>query len=281
MTKPLCYILLCLFVAASCTDNKTNDIILAKVYDKELKLSSLDYVFKDKQISHDDSTLIINEYVKNWVDEQILVHDAETNKSINLSSINAKAEHYKNTLLIHKNENIFIENNLDTSFNENEIVTYYKDHQDDFQLKDYLVKVLYLKIPIDAPDIKKVNKWYRLYNLESLELIENYSKTYASNFYYDDDNWMYFDELTKEIPLKTINKDKFVTRKSKIRIDENGFIYFLNVLDYKLKNSISPLTFERDNIKQKILNIRVKELREKFKQETIQKAYNEKSVEIY
>ena len=92
---------------------------------------------------------------------------------------------------------------------------------------------------------------------------------------------MYFDELTKEIPLKDINKDKFITRKSKIRLDENGFYYFLNVIDYKLKNTISPLEFEKDNIRQRILNIRIKELREELKKDNIQKAYNEKSVEIY
>jgi hypothetical protein len=281
MNKTLWSLILILLITVSCTSNDSEDIILAKVYDKELKLNSFNYIFQKKELSSKDSITLLENFVKNWIDEQILVHSAQKNEEINLFEINAKAEHYKNTLIIHKNENLYIDKNLDTSFSENEITTYYKNHQDDFQLKDYLVKVLYLKIPIDAPDLNKVNKWYRLYNSESLQLIEAYSKTYATNFYYDDNNWMYFDELTKEIPLKTINKDKFITRKSKIRIDENGFIYFLNVIDYKLKNSISPITFERENIKQKILNIRIKNLRENFKQETIQKAYNEKSVEIY
>ena len=99
--------------------------------------------------------------------------------------------------------------------------------------------------------------------------IETYAQLYASNFYYDDENWMYFDDLTKEIPLNNINKDKFITQKSKIKMDENGYFYFLNVIDYKLKNTISPLEFERDNIKQRILNIRIKDLRKTLKNELV------------
>ena len=269
-----------LFTACN-NSGSTSDVIVAKVYNKELHASEYSYLFQNKYISTEDSSIIVTSYINNWVEEQILVYHAENNDQINISEINDKAEHYKNALLIHKYENIYIENNLDTVISENELVIYYKEHQNDFQLNDYLVKVLYLKIPLDAPNIDKMDRWYKLYNQDDIIEIESYAKVYASNFYYDEENWMYFDELTKEIPLRDINKDKFITRKSKIRLDENGYYYFLNVIDYKLKNTVSPLEFEKDNIKQRILNIRIKELREKLKKDNIQKAYNEKSVEIY
>lgn len=265
----------------SCETEGNNNDVVAKVYDKELHFSDYAYLFEGLSLSIEDSTSISDNYINNWVEEQILVHNAESNKNINVLEVENKAEHYKNALIIHKLENIYIEKNLDTNVSQNELTIYYKDHQNDFQLNDYLVKVLYLKISMDAPDINKVDRWYKLYNQNDIVEIENYAQLYASNFYYDNENWMYFDELTKEIPLKDINKDKFITRKSKIRLDENGFYYFLNVIDYKLKNTISPLAFEKDNIKQRILNIRIKELREKLKKANIQKAYDEESVKIY
>ena len=281
MNRPIWAIIILIFVSHSCKSNSDTDIIVAKVYDTELHYSAFSYLFENKKLTEADSTVVANEYINNWIEQQILIHQAKGNSKIYLTEVEDKAVKYKNSLIIHQYENIYIENNLDTSITENEIIIYYKDHQNDFQLNDYLVKVLYLKIPIDAPDINKIDRWYKLYNKKDSIEVDNYAKTYASNYYFDDENWMYFDDITKEIPLKNINKDKFITRKSKIRLDENNFYYFLNVIDYKLKNTVSPLEFEKENIKQRILNIRIKELREKFKKDNIQKAYDEKSVNIY
>jgi hypothetical protein len=282
MNKFIWIITLLVLVFTSCGTNENNsDVIVAKVYDKELYFNEYSYLFDKDDMNEMDSTIISNDYISDWIEEQILVHNAQNNNNVNLIEIENKTERYKNSLIIHKLENDYIEKNIDTNITETELTNYYKNHQNDFQLNDYLVKVLYLKISIDAPDINKLDKWYKLYKESDISEIETYAKLYASNFYYDEENWMYFDELTKEIPLNDINKDKFITQKSKLRLDENGYYYFLNVIDYKLKNTISPLEFEKDNIKQRILNIRIKELRQELKKDNIQKAHDEKSVNIY
>lgn len=242
--------------------------------------SDLEHLFT-KPMSIEDSVKISSDFITKWTEDQTIIHESQYVKSINLEEIDRKTERYKNTLIIHQFENDYILKNLDTIISENEIIAYYKSHQNDFQLNDYLVKVLYLKIPFDAPDTDQIDKQYALYKSGDMEKIEDYAKLYASNFYYDEENWMYFDDLTKEIPLKNINKDKFITRKSKIKIDENNFYYYLNVIDYKLKNTVSPIEFERANIKQRILNSRIKTLRENIKTEFIQKANNEKAIKIY
>ena len=102
-----------------------------------------------------------------------------------------------------------------------------------------------------------------------------------SNFYYDAENWIYFDDILKEVPLQDINKDKFILKRSKIRFEEGGFYYFLNIIDYKLKNSISPLSFERNKIKDRIINIRIRALREEIRKEIITNAYANDKVKIY
>ena len=81
--------------------------------------------------------------------------------------------------------------------------------------------------------------------------------------------------------MQDINKDRFILKRSKTRFEENGFYYFLNIIDYKLKNTISPLNFERNNIKERILNMRIKELRESIKNDIIENAYENNSVEVF
>ncbi len=277
MYKKFAFILLLTILSCASKQGKT---VIAKVYDKELTQNDIAFLFKNKSLSNSDSTKIAKTYIDNWVEEQILLHQSDE-QNIDLDLINDKANHYKNILIINQIENNYINNHLDTNVTENEYITYYKDHKDDFQLNDYLVKILYIKVPLDAPEIEKVEKWYKLYQPTDITELQDYAKLYASNFYYDTLNWIYFDDLAKEIPLKDFNKDRFITRKSKTIIDENDYFYFLNVLDYKLKNTTSPLEFEKNNIKQRILNTRVKTLKEEFRKQNIEKAYNEKAIEIY
>jgi hypothetical protein len=272
-------IFIALFFISSCK-NETKGKVIAKVYENELHTSDITFLFEGKNLSISDSAKISKNYIDRWVDEQILLHQSN-GIDLDMSLINDKTNHYKNILIINQLENNYINTHLDTMVSQNEYITYYKDHKDDFQLNDYLVKILYVKVPVDAPEINKLEKWYKLNQSSDIKEIENYAKLYASNFYYDTLNWIYFDDLTKEIPLIDFNKDRFITRKSKIIIDENDYFYFLNVIDYKLKNTTSPLEFEKHNIKQRILNTRVKALKEEFKKQNIEKAYNEKAVKIY
>ncbi len=280
MPKLTLYLAL-LTVVLSCSEQDDKGKLLAKVYDKELYEIDLDYLFRDVQLSYEDSVEKVEQYRDQWIEEQILVHSAENSQRTDMDAVDKKVEHYKNDLLIHRLESTLIEDRLDTLISKEEIREYYKENHQDFQLNDYLVKVLYLKVPFDAPDVDKVAGWYRLRGDSDIEDLELYAKIYATNYYYDEEGWIYFDDLLKEIPLQDIKKDRFIINRSKIRFEEGGHYFFLNIIDYKLKNTLSPLGFERQNIKERILNMRVKTLREEIRNEILQKAHNEGNVEIY
>ena len=265
-----------LFFLISCSSENKGRLI-AKVGDKELYSDDIKFL----NYSASDSEDVVSRFVSDWAEEQILVAAAEENENIDLLSIERKVERFRNELLIYQLENDEIEAKLDTTVSDQEIENYYKAHKDDFQLNDYLVKVLYLKVPFDAPEPEKISDAYKLNQAEDLKTVEIFAKMYASNFYYYLESWIYFDDLLKEIPLHDINKDKFILKRSKIRFEEDGYYYFLNIVDYKLKNSISPLSFERENIKARIINLRITNLREEIKNDHIKKAYEEGKVELF
>jgi hypothetical protein len=273
--------ILILTILTACSDGEDKGELLASVNEEELFESNLKSYLKDIQYTQEDSAQIAKEFIDEWIKDQILVQEAQKNDKIDQEKIERKVQNFRNDMYIIELEQRMVDEQLDTNITDAEIEEYYNSHQQDFQLNDYLVKVLYLKIPSDAPDIDKINYKYKLYKDTDIEEIEVYAKIYASNFYYDDDNWIYFDDLLKEIPLYDINKDRFIMKRSKTRFEENGYHYFLNVIDYKLKNTTSPLSFEKNNIKERILNIRIKDLREELKNEIISKAYNEGNVKVY
>jgi hypothetical protein len=265
---------LCVLLIA-CGGGKEDNRI-AKVGEYELFETDLAFLSYTKA----DSAEIVSAFVNNWIEEHILLMAAEEMESIDQTEIDKKVADYRKDLLIHQMETIQLDEKLDTNVTDEEILSYHRSHKEDFQLNDYLVKVLYLKIPTDAPNVSKIENVYRLQKPGDLETVETYAKIYATNFYYDIESWIYFDDLLKEIPLTDINKDRFILNLSKIRFEDNGFYYFVNILDYKLKNSISPLDFERENIKARILNLRIKETRDLLKKELIDAAYDKNEVTI-
>lgn len=265
-----------LFFVSCKTDDHLGEPV-ARVGDATLYSSDLLFLTYNRQ----DSIDVVEQYINNWIERQALIQEAQTNKSIDQLAIDRKVDQFKGDLYIHELENLRIEETLNKEVTDKDIEAYYAAHKDDFQLNDYLVKVLYLKIPLDAPDIESIGSAYKLRNPNDLEKIDNYAKSYASNFYYDIESWIYFDDLLKEIPLHDINKDRFILKRSKIRFEENGFYYFLNIVDYKLKNTISPLSFERENIRERIINKRIKAQRESIKEEIIKKAYEDRKIERY
>ena len=281
MTFRLFYITLIITTVFSCSGSDDKGKLLASVNEKELYQSDLNFLFAHNRYSFDDSVELVKNYVETWLKEQILVEEANKNDKIDLTIIESRVDNFRNDLLINELENLAVQERLDTVITEKEIQQYYLNNQKEFELNDYLVKVLYLKIPLDAPDIETVAQSYKLAKPSDLENIQIYAKIYATNFYYDVNNWIYFDDLLKEIPLQDINKDKFILKKAKTRFEEGGYYYFLNVIDYKLKNTTSPLSFEKENIKSRIINTRINEIREEFKNEIITKAYASGTVKTY
>ena len=261
----------------SCKTEENKGSVVAKVGEHELYSSDINFL----SYSIADSSEVVSNYVTKWVEEKILIIEAEKSNAIDLEDIDRKVNEFKADLLIHQLISNLVNAQLDTNVSNKEIDAYYQKHKSDFQLNDYLVKVLYLKIPLDAPDIETIENTYKLKKEEDIKTIEEYAKIYASNFYYDFESWIYFDDILKEIPLHDINKDRFILKRSKIRFEETGFYYFLNIIDYKLKNSISPIDFERNNIKLRILNRRVKELREEIKNNIIKKGYDNNTISLY
>lgn len=279
--KRLPVYLLLLVLGSACSSGEDKGKLLAKVGEAELYQTDLNYLFRNREMSSQDSAALLKVKVDEWVEEQILVQEASKDATVDVEDAEARAERFKNELIIHQLMESRVDEGLDTVVTMVEIKKYYKSHEEEFQLNDYLVKVLYMKVPFDAPDIDKISSAYKLRRDSDIEDLLIYAPIYAANFYYDEENWIYFDDLLKEIPLTDIKKDRFIMKRSKIRFEEAGHYYFLNIIDYKLKNTLSPIEFEVDNIRNRILNKRVSELRESIKNDIIKSAHEKGDVEIY
>ena len=175
--------------------------------------------------------------------------------------IDLKTEEYRASLIAFEWENQWIESRLDTVVTEKEMEKYYQENIQDFVLNDFIVKLLYVKIPDMAPDTEVLRQMYLLKKPTDTSKITQYANQYASSFYFNRDNWISFEDFIKELPVDFLDVERFVTNKSKKVFEENGFMYFINIFDYRLKNTPSPFTYEKDRIRSRIILNRKLELR--------------------
>lgn len=256
-------------------------IVIAKIGDKSLFLSEIQPSIPEN-VEGADSALFVKEQVKKWVEQTLLLQMAELNLSESEKNIEKEIEDYRKSLLIYAYEKAFIAQKLDTLISDNEVANYYEGNLQNFELKDYVVKVLYTKLEKNAPQISYLRTMIN--NTEEQEVryqLEDYCRQFATNYMLEDQVWLYFEDLLKEIPIKTYNIDAFLKNNKVVEIEDEQYLYFLVIKDYRLKDSVSPLELEKSRIKSIILNKRKLELTKSMRKDLYQDALNKNLIEYY
>lgn len=274
--------LMALLHACSFFERDSKNKIIARVYDKNLFADDLNSIIP-KDISSKDSILIVKNYIDSWIRQELILEKAKTNISDQevYDNIEKQLEDYKNSLIIYAYEQELVRQKLDTLINEKEIEKYYTEHIEDFNLKDNIIKVIYLKIKKEDSKFAKVKQWYKSENARDKTLLEEYCRQYAINYFLDDNTWLLFDDLLKEIPIKTYDKEQFLKNNRYIEIKDSTGIYLVNIKGFKTKEGHSPLGFEKENIKNIILNKRKLTLIDQMEKNLYQEAIKKNDFEIF
>lgn len=275
-------LLFLLLAASSCSlfSGKNDPEVVAKVFDKVLYLDDIKGIFP-KGLSKEDSILYAKNYIDNWIRKNLTLHYAEKNLSEDQKNFDKMIEDYRNSLLTFNYEKELVRQKLDTFVDENQINKYYNEHQNDFLLKFNIIKVIYVKLPENAPDLRNVKKWMQSSDEKDWNKLDNYCKQNAINYYLDRESWLLFDDLIKEIPIKTYDQESYLQNHRFIEIQDSTSNYLLNIIGFKIKEQISPLSFEHDNIRQIILNKRKMELIRQKENDLYQEALKNNDFKIY
>jgi len=236
-------------------EERIDDVLLARAYNSKLYLSEVT-VLVPPSTSPEDSISLMHRYVENWVRQQVFLHHAMQHLNTNVLDIEKKVKDYRNSLLIFAFENEMIKQRLDTLITDQQIAKYYEENQQVFKLRENIVKVKYAKVPLDAPEIWRLRQLYRLERPEDLALLEEYCIEHAASYFIETDTWLFFQDLLREIPVRTANQEDYIRSNRYIELTDDYFRYFLHIIDYRLKGDIAPLVLERENVKGILLTLR-------------------------
>ncbi len=253
---------------------------VARVYDMYLFPEDLSGIIPSGS-SREDSISITKNFVDNWIKQKIVLHKAEENLDNEKKDVEKQLDEYRNSLITYAYEKALIEQKLDTVISQNEIEDFYSNNQNNFELKDNIIRVIYLKLNKKSPKIEKARQWFKSDNAKDRTLLTEYCHQYALNYFLDDNTWLLFDDLLKEIPIKTYDKEQFLQNNRNIEIEDSLNYYFVSIKGFKVKNSVSPLGFEENNIRTMIINQRKLKLIEEMEHQAFENAKKKNDFEVY
>lgn len=247
------------------------------------------FLYKDEltgivppNLSGDDSTSRVEAYIESWIRKQLLIQEATRKININEAEVERKILDYRYSIIAYEYQSYYIKQNLDTAVSPAEIEQYYRDNIDNFILKQNIIRATFVKVPKNAPHIKKIKGWiYSRQEDEKTEL-KAYCLSFSVAYHISDSTWMIFDELVRNSPLVEIpNKVQFLKTNPYYEDEDDSYLYYLKVDEYRISDNVSPLEFVSDEITNIILNKRKVELAKKLEDEVYNHALDRKEFEVF
>ena len=269
-----------LFAGCDYFQKNSKEVVVAECYGKYLYESDLKGIVPEGATIM-DSIQRVSTFIDSWVRRQVLIHQAENNLDMEKLDLKKQMDEYRSSLVIYAYESQLINQKLDTVVSDDEIVEYYEQNKEDFQLRNTMVRVAYVILPEDSKQNATFQKLLNDRDTLLLQNIDVLASYYAAKSYLDVDHWMRLDELTKIIPIEIFNAESFLKKNKFVCFDMNEYTYMVRFVDYQLEESISPLDMVSDNIKSVILAQRKKALIDKMQAALYEKAKRDRAFEVY
>ncbi len=242
----------------ACTNynSDANRLTVAQVEDKYLFADQIP-VKTNNGLSREDSISISRNYIDRWIRNELILRKAEENLSEEYQTeINSKLEETRANLMIYHYEQQMMLQKMDTLVTEQQIMDYYDNHLQNFTLQSNILKVLFLKLPVEAPNIDRARAWYRSDKQSDIQSLESYAYQFAEKFDDFGENWINMNFLLRELPSNIDNESYFLRNNQYYETSDSEFQYFVNIRDFRLKGSVAPIEYVRNDIKTIILNNR-------------------------
>ena len=259
--------------------NNTHEPV-ARVNDSYLYKEDLKGVFTSG-ISSQDSILIANNYINNWVKQQLLLSKAQLNLENKTDKFEELVKKYREDLFINSYKEAVVKQYLDTEITAKDITDFYLENNQNFKLNEELIKLKFIEIGSDVLDKKELIKLFKSTKKEDLDSL-NTKEIFLKSHHLNDSIWIKYTDLIKEIPIfKTEDKKQLLKKGKFIQKEDSLSLYLVTIKEVLNRNEIAPKSYIAPTIKQMILHQRKLLLLRNIEETLVDDANKKQQFEIY
>lgn len=262
----------------ACQPVPQTDKQLARVHNRVLYLSQLDGLFPEGT-TREDSLIIIRSFTNRWIREALILHEAEQNRPDNLN-IEQLVEDYRASLLKNSYEQVLVEQLLDSTITQQQLMDFYEKNKEQYQLETPIIRCHFVKAPIPEAGTDSLRIWWNRADAESLTKLETYCLEAGTPYILNDSIWNRLEEVAIELPKGTLTQDN-VSSKKDFQQRDNEYQYFLKVFEVKNRTEIAPLGYIEEQARKVILHSRKLKLLQEKKEELYDLELRRNNIEVF
>lgn len=240
-------------------EGEAEDPLLAKVHNKTLYLSELDGMFPEGT-SAEDSAFIIDVFTNRWIRDAVVLHEAEQNIPSDLN-IDKLVRDYRASLIRHNYEKILVEELLESEVGEEDLVAFYEQNKQQYQLETPIVRCYFVKVPTPVPEPDRLRELWNSDAPEDFQALLDYCNEHAETHLLSEQDWYKVEDVATELPKGTVTVDNISEGLEFSRKGED-YQYYFEVLEVKKRQDIAPLSYIKEQARKVILRNRKEELLE-------------------
>lgn len=255
--------------------------IVARVNESYLYKEDIQALISE-DISAEDSSLIVSNFITRWATQQLLIDKAMFNLSqTQQQEFDELVRNYKNELYTKAYADALVAKQLDTAFNPDEIENYYQEHLENFRLNEDLVKLRFINLDRNSIDFQEIRKKFiRFDEQDKIDLDK--TALQFKGYSFNDSIWVSTRSVYDRIgPLNDGNKSQLLKKSNFLQLEDSLEVYLVYVNDVLLRNDQAPLEYATSTIKQIILNRRKADLVKELEKDITRDAIENKQFEIY
>ena len=280
------YIIAIAVLLSSCRelpDYLVGDNTVARVGREELTTLEISQAVP-KNLTGSDSIAFVKLYIDKWLIRQLKIEEANQLFSSSEKDIEKLVEDYRQSLLMNKVDQYYVEQQMSNDFTDDDIASYYNTHKSDFTLDRTLVKGRILRFDASYRQSKRL-KEQMLKAASSTTDDKTFTDICEKNGFLLIDNrseWINFTDFLANLP--TTKSQDYSSLLDKMGIQEmkvNDACYFFDFTSVCRTGNVAPLELVADNIRRILITQRRSEIIKALEEEIITKAMSEGHAKLY
>ena len=275
-----------LFAVTSCRelpDYLVGDDTIARVGRNELTTADIADVMP-ANLSGEDSAVFVKQYADKWIVRQLKVEEADRLFSGSEKDIEKLVEDYRQTLLVGKVDQYYVDQQMGGDFTDEDIAEYYNTHKSDFVLDRTLVKGRIVCFPASYRQSKKLMEQMRKAATSQSD-DKTFSEVCEKNGFLVIDNrseWVNFADFLANLP--TTRSQEYDHLLDKLGIQEmkaNDVRYYFDFTSVCRKGNVAPLEMVVENIRRILVTQRRSEIIKAHEEGIVNQAISDGHARLY
>jgi hypothetical protein len=280
MKKSLVHIIFLSSFLTACSLFTDKGEPVAKVGNKVLTMDDLKKNVPN-YLDNADSTLWADDYIKKWIQRELLLMKAEETLKPEMKDVNKELEEYRSSLIVFRYKNEMMKQKMDTTVKDADIQKYFNANKESFILNRNIVKAIYIKVPVQVSSPENIKDLCSSDSPEKLAKLNEYCLSYAKAYDRFNDQWVAADMVLKNTPMEITDQQRFLEKNKYVESSDMEYYYIVCIRDYRLAGQVSPNEYVYNDIKNLILSKQKIQFLKQIEKDVYKEGLDEKKVKLF